>query len=75
MLDYVRFVKCNKWKYSSLTFVVLLGGVRCYGGNPICRSGFVPLDWENQIGISDLSSGAAQIRDFQNISIPDKNIF
>ena len=26
-------------------------------GNPICTSGFVPLDWENQIGISDLSSG------------------
>ena len=25
-------------------------------GNTICTSGFVPSDWENQIGISDLSS-------------------
>ena len=39
----------------SRTFVVCFSAL-C-GGNPICRSGFVPLDWENQIGISDLSSG------------------
>ena len=37
--------------------------------NPICWSGFVPLDWENQIGISDLSSGEPKCSNmgFRNI--------
>ena len=32
-------------------------------GNTICTSGFVPSDWENQIGISDLSSAEPNTAD------------